>query len=400
LTTHENGHPSSGVDFEILARPEQVESLVPEWQALFDRAAVSNPFAHPAWLTTWARHYASAHELYVVTMRSAGSLVGVAPFYRHVRPTRRPLARSLRLLGASPRDSLTEMVQVLVEPGRHRQLLRALVAHLSTDRSGDWDWIELALPPEQGWIERNWLPRTGPDYHGMITPKATRAFVVMPLDKTWPELRSRLKRNVKESIRRGYNRLDRAQSTWELVVPQNRESVEAALRQLALLHRARGAMPGKERHRDALEDPSALPFLLEAGPRMFDAGHLVPVVLQVDGRPVAARLLLRSNGTLFFSASGFEPAAWEYGVATTLMAECLKWAVERGDTAANLSSGPEVSKLRWSEQLSLHQDFLLTGDSRRSRGAFALYWLARSARYARYACSRSPRDAQAEAGEL
>lgn len=103
-----------------------------------------------------------------------------------------------------------------------------------------------------------------------------------------------------------------------------------------------------------------------------------PALLRVDGQAVAARLVLRSNGAVFFSISGFDPAWWDYGPLTLLDAESLRAAIGRGDTHANLSIGPDTSKLRWSERLELHQDFVLVGSRGRARRLFTA-WAAASA---------------------
>ena len=57
-------------------------------------------------------------------------------------------------------------------------------------------------------------------------------------------------------------------------------------------------------------------------------------------------------------------------------------AIGRGDTSANLSLNPDESKLRWSEQIELHNEFLLVSPRRRARLATSLYLLQRWARTA------------------
>ena len=51
-------------------------------------------------------------------------------------------------------------------------------------------------------------------------------------------------------------------------------------------------------------------------------------------------------------------------------------AIERGHEELNLSVGPDVAKLRWSELVVQNPDFVLCGPRRRSRIAYTGYALA------------------------
>lgn len=357
-----------------------MEALVPEWQGLFAEAAVRNPFAHPIYLTTWARHFVPPSMLHVVTVRDAGGkLLGVAPFYRFRRPLLPGLeVTQLRLLGTGHHHVLTELPQIVTCPDPKRRILRQILRLVSEEADG-WDWAEVSLTPDQGWIEPDWLWQDREQQAHTVVRKATRTGVVLPLPSSWDELRHSLKRNIKESIRRGRNRLARAGYVWEVVVPDGASAVSRALDELMELHHRRAQLRGREHHPDYLADPLDRAFLQEVGQRMFAAGLGMPYLLTVGGVPVAARLLLRANQTTFFSVSGLDPAWWKYSVGTMLMAEGLKAAMGHGDTLAHLSLGPDLAKHRWSEQLEFHNDFILLGRRRRSRLAFRLYWKLRTA---------------------
>jgi CelD/BcsL family acetyltransferase involved in cellulose biosynthesis len=274
---------------------------------------------------------------------------------------------------------LTELPQILTYPDPKRRVLRQIL-RLVTEESDGWDWVEVSLTPEQGWIEPEWLWQDGDRKERAVIHQGTRTGVVLPLPSSWDELRHSLKRNIKESIRRGRNRLARVGHDWEMVVPGNASHASQALDDLMDLHHRRAQLRGKVHHPDYLADPADEAFLHEMGERMFATGHCTPSVLKVGSVPVAARLLLHANQTTFFSVSGLDPAWWEYSVGTTLMAECLKAAMARGDTLAHLSLWPNLAKHRWSELLEFHNDFILLTQRRRSHLAFRLYWKLRTAR--------------------
>lgn len=236
------GESLAAYTFARLTTTCALEALVPEWTNFCRAAAPHNPFAHPLWMTTWARHFVTPNDLYVITMRGkAGELVAVAPFYRrHIAVGPSVIETRLHLLGAGQHTSLTELPQIVIQPGLERAVLRGLVGYLGA-HAADWDWIELALTPEQGWLEPEWLPRNGAGQGSFGLHKATRPCVVLPLPCSLEALQGGLKRNVKESLRRGANSLTRAGYNWEVTTPETLTDLTRSLNTLVDLHRSRAA---------------------------------------------------------------------------------------------------------------------------------------------------------------
>jgi CelD/BcsL family acetyltransferase involved in cellulose biosynthesis len=374
----------------------EIEALLPEWRELFESSGAPNPFAHPLWVTTWLRHYARPGDVYIVTLRRGDELVAVAPFYRRARFAEPLASACLQLAGSGASDRLTEIPQVLVGGHPVRKALREIVRFLLVDCHGDWDWLELALTREQGWFEPAWIPSEPRCGEAFFVHKATRPFVVLPLPASWDELRGGFKRNVKESMRRGTNRAAHAQLRRVLVRPTEDDELPAAIDEVLRLHRLRAGLLGHERHADYFERPPDERFMRSATAALFREGLAWPIVLLVDDSPAAGRLVLRGNRSVFLSFSGIDPAWWDLSAGTTLTGEVLKAAIGRGDSVANLSLHPEEGKLRWSETLELHNDFIVVAPRRRSRLAFSLYWQLSSTRRGRPA--RAERPAQQPAG--
>lgn len=364
---------------QIITTATQLGALQPEWTDLFRASGTGNPFAHPVWMLTWARHFLRPSQLHVVTVRDdSGTLLGVAPLYRRRHRLGPGIAvTSVQLFGSVEHMALTELTQVLIRPGSERQVLRAVMGHFA-EHAEEWDWVEVLLPPEQGWFEPQWLQR-GDSAAGFVLHKATRPCVQLPLPGTWDGLRAGLKRNIKESLRHGINSLKRDGHVWESIAPDGPGAVDGALDDLRAVHRARAQLRARIRHPDQLADRAEEAFFRDVARRMFAAGQLTPLLLRIDGATAAARLLLHANGVTYFSLSGFDERWWRHNVATTLTAESLRLALGRGDHTANLSVGVDVSKLRWSERLDLYQEFVVVGARRRSQIAFSLFWQARAA---------------------
>ncbi len=353
---------------------DEADALADDWRALHRTAAVSNPFAAPDWLLTWARHFVPERDLDIFTVWRDGALIGLAPWYVKRDPL---LPRRLQLLGSGRHDALTELPQVLTAPGEARSVLRAVIGEWS-QRPGDWGWLELPVMADQGWFEPEWLTGTVREC-GLVQHKATRATVVLDLPPDVPALHAGLKRNLLESTHRARNRLDKAGRPWAITAHEDPVDIVRALSVLIVLHAARARLSGRRHHPDQLAVPARREFLREALAAMARRGQAQILTLDVAGRPVAAQLVLHAPGGSYLGLSGVDPDWWQASPVTLLQLHAAEVAVERGHREFNLSLGPSVSKLRWSEQVRQHPEFIVCGPRRSSRLAFTGYRMAAAA---------------------
>jgi CelD/BcsL family acetyltransferase involved in cellulose biosynthesis len=362
----------------VLTELADVERLREEWHSLFISSRERNVFLHPTWVLTWARHFVRECDLFVVVVRAGAELVGLAPLRRHtVGWSVGPSVTRLLPVGSGARNEFNELPGILVAPGRTRSVLREVIGALSDHRQ-DWDWVDLSLGCDHGWFEPEWLDSKGLRPLGTYLHKATKPCVIMPLGSSWPDTASHLKRHIRRSVHRGSSLMQRTGRTAKFVIVDPAE-VEAWVETLAGFYRARSNLVGKVHHSDHLADPRSRSFLVDVGQALTADGTFLPCLLRVDGEDVAAQLVLRAGEQLYFSLSGFDPRWWSENVATILMTECFRWGIDHGCTSANLSVGVDMSKLRWSEQIELHEEFTIIGTRGSSRAAFLLYWQLRSA---------------------
>jgi CelD/BcsL family acetyltransferase involved in cellulose biosynthesis len=353
---------------------DEANALAEDWQALYRASAVSNPFAAPDWLLTWARHFVSERDLDICTVWRDGALIGLAPWYVKRDPL---VPRRLQLLGSGRHDALTELPQVLTAPGEARSVLRAVIGEWS-QRPGDWGWLELPVMADQGWFEPEWL--TGIiGKGGVVQHKMTRATVVLDLPPDVPALHAGLKRNLLESTHRARNRLDKAGRPWRITVHEDPADVVRALSVLIVLHAARAQLHGRKRHPDQLAVAARREFLREALAAMSRRGQAQILTLDVAGRPVAAQLVLHGSAGSYLGLSGVDPEWWQASPVTLLQLHAAEVAVERGYREFNLSVGPSVSKLRWSEEIRQHPEFIVCGPRPSSRLAFTGYRMVAAA---------------------
>jgi CelD/BcsL family acetyltransferase involved in cellulose biosynthesis len=358
---------SSSLSVARISTLAGVEDIRADWRELYDNSGSCNPYASPDWLAPWARHFVRERDLALVTVSRDGVLVGMAPWYvRRIGP----LLRQVQLLGSGRHEALTELPQVLTAPGEARSVLRAVLKYWS-QMPGAWDWLELPLLEEQGWFEPDWLD--GAVRGGFVQHKMTRPSVVLDLPQDVPALYRVLKRNLLESIRRAHNRLDRTGQPWAVTAHVGESDLRRALPVLAQLHAARAGLAGRNRHPDQLAVPERLVFLAEALGEMARRGMAEILTLDVEGTAVAAQLVLRAPEATYLGMSGVDPAWWNVSPITLLQSRAAESAVERGHREFNLSTGPAVAKLRWSEHVEQHPEFVVCGPRRSSRAAYTAY---------------------------
>jgi CelD/BcsL family acetyltransferase involved in cellulose biosynthesis len=351
----------------------EVQRLRPEWGLLYNGSDSRNPYAAPEWIETWLRHFAAGAALEVLAVWRDERLVGLAPCYiRRIGPW----VRTVQLAGTGTgHDALTELPGVLSEAAEARSVLRAVVQHWC-ERHTEWDWLELPIGAAQGWFEPEWLTGTAAG-QSVIRHKTTRPSVILPLpEDPAAALLGSLKRNVKESVRRARNRLGKTDLPWTVTAHTTAEQVAAAWPTLARLHAARAGIAGPRRHPDALGVPERARFLAEALPLLAAHGRAEILTLDVAGEPIAAQAVLLAPRASYLAFSGVDPRWWDVSPVTLLHLAAGERAIERGHAELNLSVGPDVAKLRWSETVQQNPDFVLCGPRRRSRLAYTAYALA------------------------
>jgi CelD/BcsL family acetyltransferase involved in cellulose biosynthesis len=363
---------ANALEATCIAERTQLRRLADDWRNLWDRSATSNPFLHPDWMIPWALHHVPDGELRVVTARLGGRLVGVVPMWRARLGPPGLGAHALRQAGTGAGTYLTEAPGVLSSPGEHRRVLRSAVAHM-VGRHDRWDWIELSLSPEQGWFEPEWT--CGPEGRsGLVLQRGSRAFVVVDLSE---EAGAR-KQNLKESIRKARVRLSRLPGSWEVELARSPADVSAAVTRVVDLHRRRAGMGGRLPHADLFGADRDREFAQLAFESMAAPGLAEIWLLNVNRRAVAGIATLRAAGTTFLSFSGVDPDVWDLNANTFLQAQIIERARERGDQTVNLSTGASVAKLRWSEQLEIHHDFVAVRPDNVPVAKLAAWWGLRS----------------------
>jgi len=330
-----------------ISEAEAFSGLAAEWQALEEELSPRLPFATLAWNASWWAHLrrrtlSIRDEFYFHTVREDGRLVAIAPLMISVAPGFGPLRyRHLQFVGADLQ--LTELRGVICREADEARVLRALCEHLAAHRRS-WDSVRWSGVRDRDALKD--LPG------GRWRLRYTHAIhdYCLALPTTWAELHKSRRRNVKESLRRAYNSLRRDGHEHRLVVITRPEEAGDAL------HRAEANFA--RRHPNLFRTQATRAFLADCALRMAQAGQLCIFELRIGDEVVASRVAFLLGKDLYYYYSGFNPQWGRYSVMTALVAESLKWAIERGCRTANLSVHPEQSKLRWGPAEIVYHEYV------------------------------------------
>jgi CelD/BcsL family acetyltransferase involved in cellulose biosynthesis len=362
------------LDIRTITHLDALFELRPEWAALLERTQNDLPFLLPEWTTTWWEAFRQNQPLILDSLRvkvvrdGAGTLLALVPFMLTERPRFGPLrVRTLGLLGAD--QFVSELRAPIVDPGRAREVARALAAHLHED--GEWDWI-MWEGLDRGSAFAEALDETmGLRWGDAVTGN------VLTLAPSWEEFRHGLKRNIRESLRRCYNSLKREGLTARLVVAETAPDVEKALATFFELHTARAEQTGTVKHPDRFAPGARRRFLERVCARLAERGVSRVLTLMVGDIPVASRVAFVLPGCLYLYYSGYDPAWSRYSVATTLVAEAIQYAIALGLPRVHLSMGVDVSKSRWGPAAPVHHRATCVRPRISSRAAHEIYSWAR-----------------------
>ena len=354
---------------QVITDLEAIRALRADYEHLCAVTGNTLPFTLHEWHVSWCQQFlnrsAQIHEQpHFCVLRSAGgeclAIVPLIVSRWRLGPLR---LATVALLGGDP--GLTEIRNPLISAGYEQAAVQAV--HESLADIPDWNWIQwnsVSAPLAEA-IGRDGKPQWW---------EVSEDFVLdLPAD--WDELRARLPRNLRESLRHCYNSLKRAGHSFEFVVARARDEVSQAVECFLRLHALRAHMPRGPKHPDRFATPGAKRFLHDVCERLAQRDAVRVFQLKIGREIVASRIGFIAGGSVYLYYSGFDPVWARYSVMTTTVAEALRYAIANGLTSVNLTTNAEQSKLRWRPRRVEYHSALVHRDSLGSRLACHAYRL-------------------------
>jgi CelD/BcsL family acetyltransferase involved in cellulose biosynthesis len=177
------------------------ENLRQEWDELLQHSPLNDAFLTWEWLFTWWKHFGENYQLWLLTARQNGLLMGIAPLMLAIK---RPLGIKLRVLsnmGVPPPD----VGGIIVRDGSQEVLL-AFGEYLARERQS-WDVLSICeIPAEKQEIDA--LERAFPT-KGFITRIDTSRHFVVPIQQDWESYYQSLSRNLRDDLKKNKRRMEK-----------------------------------------------------------------------------------------------------------------------------------------------------------------------------------------------
>jgi CelD/BcsL family acetyltransferase involved in cellulose biosynthesis len=351
-------------------------ALEGSWRRLVEESGTRNPFLSWEWVSEWGRAFWN-EQLVTLVVEGPSGAVAIAPFHRYaglpVPGLRRP---SLELMGPRRYRQVFELGEALVLPRERLFAFSLILSELR--RTEPWSWLEISGYGEAG---EDWEAAAAGQLR--MVDELRQEVPVMALADSWEELRLRLRRNLKESIRRAYNAPLRDGLQFSYAEHRSPADVQGCTEALFSLHAARSRVQGHRRHGDYFANPVIHRFIEGVSRRLAEGGRLNFGVVSLEGRAVAVRLQIEMNGALYLYHSGFDPELWQYNVSTLAVIEGVKAAIAHGMSEISFSLGVDQAKARWDVQMIPFRRLQMVRRRHASRLVFALYQGLRRGRQAR-----------------
>jgi len=335
--------------------------MASEWDRLVHDCAADPIFLSHTWFRTWWESFGGGNELHVVTVRSRGELVAVAPMMLTEARICGFRAAALHAIY----NAHTPRYDFIVAANQDPRLYEAIWNNLITEDS--CDLMVLAQIPEQsrtipsmdnlgnchGWLTGQWAPPVSP-------------FIRLGCD--YEAFFATLGEACRFNLTKRYARLQRL-GPVDVEVVTDWQRVDRAMHDGLRIEAA--AWKG-ENGTAMISDPRVAEFYTRLARREADIGQLRLTFLRVAGERIAFTYLLQSRYKLYAVKIGYDPRYHAYSPGNMLLNLILKDACRRGVAEYDLLGGDDEWKFDWTKETRGHRWLFLFRDRLWSRSLHQL----------------------------
>lgn len=323
---------------ELIDDAGRFERLRGEWDELLADSDAGSPFLTWEWLFTWWTRLGGGRSLFLVTVRSSGRLIALAPLtLRTLVPGRFRPFQVVEFLGSGAVGS--DYLDLIVRRGHEERALTLLAEFLAREeirvemshvrRGASLAERAARLMGERGWEVRE-------------TPIAVAPYV--PLSGlAWPAYLQGLGPAHRANFARRQRQIARGPE-MTFVEAQSEAERREFLRILVELHIRRWDELGGS---EAFYLPGLVDFHDEFSALALRRGWLRLLLMRLGTAPAAALYCLRYGGTFYFYQSGFEIAFRRLSVGLVAMGLTIRRALEEGAAEFDFLHGSEDYKSLW-----------------------------------------------------
>jgi CelD/BcsL family acetyltransferase involved in cellulose biosynthesis len=291
----------------------------PQWDRLAQRS--ENVFATWEWADAWWRQHGGGRPLFIVVCRDeGGEAIGILPLYLAAR---RPL-KIVRLIGHGAGDELGPVCAP-----EDRGALAAATREALEQLPVRWDaFVAEGLPSDEAWGRFDGGER--------LSRIASPVLEIDGMD--WEDFLAGRSRNFRRHVKRAERQLSERGLAFRMC--QDPKRLPADLDALVELHNTRWGEQSSGIFTGADER-----LIREFAATALERGWLRLYLMELEGRPVAARLGFRFGDVKVGYQSGRDPSI--DGVGFLLQVHTIRAAIEEGVAEYRFLRGGEAYKDRF-----------------------------------------------------
>jgi CelD/BcsL family acetyltransferase involved in cellulose biosynthesis len=318
---------------EVLTAPSAFHDLRAEWSQLLSQMPFQSVFFTPQWQETWWRHFGTARQLFLVTVRADdGSLQCLAP----LMSSHGEAASRLELIGDL---EWCDYLDVLLAPAWQREVGPVLVEYLVAQAGEE---VELCL---QNLAQQSLTPgllQAGLVEGGLaVEVEAIETCPTLVLPEDWDAYLAMLRGKDRHELRRKMRRAEAA-ARLEYRVSRDLEQLDEDLDTFLTLHRM-----SQQHAKQGFMTAAKAAFFRDLVHQLWPHGWVELAFLHADGVPIAT-LCCFAYGTMYAAYnSGYHPDYGDLSAGIMLFAERIRSAMARRFTCFDFLRGNEPYKYRF-----------------------------------------------------
>jgi len=324
------------MDVLCLTADQEFDSLAGEWNALVERSAANMPFLRHEFLRTWWRTRGGGEwgqaALRLVVVREAGTLVGVAPFFR----TPHGSQPAWMLLGSI---EISDYLDLIVARGSEEvfgALLLDYAAAQPIDELAILDLYNLRVSSETLSILERAAGRRG----WRAETQELQPCPSIALPSSWESYLDQLDKKQRHEVRRKLRRGEggEQEAAWAIVGPE--ADIQAEIDNFLELMR-------KDERKAEFLTASMVEQFRQSMVAAHAAGWLQLAFLTMDGRLAAAYANFDYANRIWLYNSGIDPHFAARSPGWILLARLIQWSISHGREAFDFMRGNEGYKFQW-----------------------------------------------------
>lgn len=329
----------------------EFETLREEWNALASDAGLSI-FQTWEWSWHWWKINKKGKKLWLLVVRDADKLAGIAPLYISTSYCGLPI-KVASFIGTEATDYLN----LIVRPDAY-DIISALIDHMLG--STKWGAIDLhQIPNKHEMVDS---VRSRAIAGGFPHEQLVQDFCYdLTLPNSWDEYLAGLSKKFRWNVQYYARRLSRDHDV--VCRLSDTGSLKRDMQTFFDLHQKRFISKKKP---GAYLNPKFRKFHTDMATALCQNNWLRLYVLEVSGRPVATLYGFQFGSSFYYYLGGFDPDWATMSVSTVLIARAIQDSIANGLNSFNFLRGKEAYKQKWQAQEFLNHRLIISRSDKKS----------------------------------